>query len=151
MQVWKSNVYAKGAMSGRAAEQLGWLEIDLRAMERGAISNVSFELKGFPTLALDSVTPAFLKQIGAVEWIGRDKEYGGDRAFFIECFEFCFDREVLIGMKVNEYGFPPGDKRKVNMAIQIGSNIVPLTIPCSLREFESAFGYADKVTRGWAL
>jgi hypothetical protein len=151
VQVWKSNVYAKGVMSDRSTEHLGWLEIDLRTLGGGAISNVSLEIKGYSTLGLASVTPGLLKEFGAVEWIGRDKEFGGDRAYFFECFEFCFAREVLIGFKVNEYGFPPREGRRVNMVINKESNSVPLTIPCSLQEFESAFGSADRVTRGWAL
>jgi hypothetical protein len=151
VQVWKSNVYAKGVMSDRSTERLGWLEIDLRALEWGSVSNISLEMKGYSTLGLASVTPGLLKEIGAVEWIGRDKEFGGDRAYFFECFEFCFAREVLIGFKVNEYGFPPRERRSANMVINMKSNSIPLTIPCSLPEFESAFGSADRITRGWAL
>ncbi len=46
VQVWKNNVYAKGAVNNRSSEQLGWLELDLRVSDRGAISNVFLELKG---------------------------------------------------------------------------------------------------------
>jgi len=149
IEVRKGPVLAKGIVMSATQEKLEWVELDLDKSQNALLTNLWVEVQSMGKTELSSITPKFLKEKGAADWKGRDKNYGGTVTYYLHGYAFCFDDDRLVALKANRFGFPPS-KQESKPRIGLVASEASLTLPCSLPELESVFGKPDKVIRGWA-
>ena len=129
-------VFAQGHPSMRG-DTLGYLQIDLRSANADYRHDIWAATKDGKSVALADITIGLLKSQGAREWIGSSHEYGGTVCYDILNSHYWFDGERLIAIRAwEETGFrgPRFGSRSSGSAI---------TLPCTLREFESVFGKSE--------
>jgi hypothetical protein len=143
--VAKGGIKAQGTIS-KQREQIDLIQIDLQRVSELELRDLWVGLSPTNQITFAEVTESVIKETSSTNFVSETGK--PSHTYYAAGYSFRFEEGHLVNFQANRYGFPP---KKTTAFVKLGSrkSETPLSLPCSVDDFEKVFGKADKITRGF--